>query len=271
MSKEGKQFLFYFVISFTVLTSLYYLLAPSQFNLFKGVSSYANEKKKSEKPKDAAQKEKKKEISLAKWNEQKTAFLTFDDGPSDFTAQILDVLKKENVKATFFMLGPNVEKNESIIKRMVKEGHYPASHSMTHKMETTYASPNSLVKEMEQTSGAIEKASGVKSKLVRLPFGSSAIGEQPFIDGLANAKFKMWDWSIESGDWQYNTSNQKEIVENIKKQLSKKKEVILLHEKEVTLNVLPEIIALLKKEGYQLEAYNPDYHVVENFWKDERL
>lgn len=88
--------------------------------------------------------------------------MTFDDGPSSVTPKILDVLKQENVKATFFVLGSRVEKMPDMVKRMYEEGHYVASHGYSHVYEQIYSSPQFVLDEYNKTSELIKNAIGVR-------------------------------------------------------------------------------------------------------------
>ena len=91
-------------------------------------------------------------------NETKRAFLTFDDGPSTITPEILDILKNENIKATFFVLGANVEKYPETIKRIYEEGHYIANHGYTHVYSQIYANPQSVLDEYNRCNDAVKNA-----------------------------------------------------------------------------------------------------------------
>ena len=107
-------------------------------------------------------------------SETKRAFLTFDDGPSIVTPNILDTLKQKNVKATFFMLGSNVQKLPETVKRVFDEGHFIANHGYSHVYSSIYASPQTVLDEFNQTNDAIKTAIGepeFNSHLFRFPGG----------------------------------------------------------------------------------------------------
>ena len=110
-------------------------------------------------------------------SKEKVAFLTFDDGPSsNVTPKILDVLKKENIKATFFVLGTMVKANPEVLKREKKEGHYIANHSYSHEYSKIYKSSNAVLKEYNKTEEQIKRALGnenYSSNLFRFPGGST--------------------------------------------------------------------------------------------------
>ena len=107
-------------------------------------------------------------------SETKRAFLTFDDGPSAVTPTILEVLKQENVKASFFVLGSRVEDMPDIIKRIYEEGHYIANHGYSHTYSAIYSSPQAVLDEYNKCNEAVKKAIGKQeynSHLFRFPGG----------------------------------------------------------------------------------------------------
>src|SRR5699024_2159985 len=89
-------------------------------------------------------------------SDEKQVFLTFDDGPSNITNEVLDVLKKYNIKATFFVLGSNVDLKPEITKRAYEEGHYIANHGYTHKYSSIYANPRNVIEEYDKTEKSIQ-------------------------------------------------------------------------------------------------------------------
>ncbi|WP_088040610.1 polysaccharide deacetylase family protein [Bacillus sp. EAC] len=201
--------------------------------------------------------------------DQKVVYLTFDDGPSALTNQILEVLKNEKVHATFFMIGKNLNEHRDVVKRAVQDGNYIGAHSMTHNYDRLYKQ-GLFVSEMQQTLSIINKLTGENTRLVRAPYGSRPSMSQKLRNDSVNAGLKIWDWNVDTNDWK-NTANPSNILNEVKKQTTKNKEVILLHEKQTTLEALPEIISFLKAKGYALKVYNPNEHFQLNFWNDRRL
>ena len=103
----------------------------------------------------------------------KLIYLTFDDGPSDrVTPKILDVLKEESVKATFFIVGKHAETRKYLIKREFEEGHTVAVHSYSHKYDEIYADKSSLLKDIDKCNALIKEITGKPTNLYRLPGGS---------------------------------------------------------------------------------------------------
>lgn len=204
-------------------------------------------------------------------------YLTFDDGPSVGIKEILDILKTKNAKASFFMIETQMKKFPDDIKRLVKEGHYPALHSVSHNKSLLYGgTASSVANEMLKAQKTLYEITGIHSNLTRAPFGSKPYMTNPFRNEMVRQNLKMWDWNVDSEDWRYANSNPIEIVRNVKEGFNKVKNqkepiVILFHIKKETALVLPEIIDFIYSKGYQCVAYEPTEHIVMNFWKDKRL
>ncbi|TCW52995.1 peptidoglycan/xylan/chitin deacetylase (PgdA/CDA1 family) [Bacillus thuringiensis] len=202
----------------------------------------------------------------------KVVYLTFDDGPSTLTGKFLDVLKENNIKATFFMQGSNLQNAsyQENVKRAVKEGHYIGAHSMTHNSDKLYKN-GQFVPEMKETLSLIHDITGTNPKLVRPPYGSApGLKSEEIRNQIVEAGIKVWDWTIDSYDWKLK-NNPNEIIENVKKYTKDDVEVVLMHEKAQTLAVLPEIIKFYKEKGYEFGVYNDADHFHLNFQKDHRL
>ncbi len=206
-----------------------------------------------------------------KYNGQvrKVAYLTFDDGPNEYTESILNILKSNEVPATFFMIGSQILSHKDSVNRLVKEGHYPAMHSMTHNYQKLYKE-GQIVNEMKQAQDILKDVTGIHSALTRCPYGSMPGLTSALRDQMAAAGLKEWDWTIDSLDWKLD-HNPNGIVQNVLTQSNKNLEVILLHEKKQTVQVLPAVIAGLRSEGYEFEVYDPASHFPVNFWHDNRL
>lgn len=129
------------------------------------------------KPKIKQTQDIRQQINSIYTSEEKRVFLTFDDGPSKtVTPLILDLLKQENIKATFFLLGSRVELNPDIVKREYEEGHYIANHGYSHVYSSIYQAPQTVLDEYNLTETAIRNAIGKQdynSYLFRFPGGTS--------------------------------------------------------------------------------------------------
>ena len=204
----------------------------------------------------------------------KVVYLTFDDGPNRYTPKILDILKRKKAHATFFMIEGNIKRNPKTVQLMIKEGNYPALHSVSHDVRKLYrGSSNNVAIEMEKTRQTLLRVSKFNSKLTRAPYGSKPYMKKPLRDALAKKGFKMWDWDVDTLDWKYNRTSPSTITSRVKSGIRGKKGpiVILFHDSRGTAQQLPIIIDYLRSKGYKLEVYNPKNHVVKNFWNDKRL
>ena len=162
-------------------------------------------------------------------------YLTFDDGPSrSITPHILDILKEENVKATFFVLGTNTKYNPELVKREFDEGHYIANHGYTHKYSTVYASPEATLDEYNFTQQAIRDALGnqnYKSKVFRFPGGSNG---GHYHEAKQNSKAFLRESGIVHLDWNCLSkdaegANSKEtLMQNIIDTMGDKDSVVIL-------------------------------------------
>ncbi|MEI4770241.1 polysaccharide deacetylase family protein [Psychrobacillus sp. FJAT-51614] len=206
-----------------------------------------------------------------------TIYLTFDDGPNKFTTLNNSTLKKYNVPGTFFFLGNHMKKNSSIVKSVLKDGHYIGTHSMTHDKTKVYQSANTFIKEMNEGTKLIKEMTGLDSKLVRTPYGSKPHITAAMKDELIKNNYKLWDWDVDSQDWKYTDKQADQIVKNVKVGVEKAYKsgdrdiIILLHDRSQTTKALPQIIEWLQKEGYTLKTYEPKQHIVQNFLHDKSL
>ncbi|MGG4132163.1 polysaccharide deacetylase family protein [Paenibacillus illinoisensis] len=203
---------------------------------------------------------------------QKVAYLTFDDGPSKYTDAILDILRQHEAKATFFMIGSQLSQHEDAVKRLVNEGNYPGLHSISHDYNELYKSGSStnFINEFQQEQEKMQEIVGFTPDLIRAPYGSSPQIDETFRADIVNAEFKMWDWTVDSLDWNL-LDKPDEIVEGVSKSVHRDKEVILMHERKQTVEALPRILKILEKKGYAFEVYDPNTKFTMNFSGDSRL
>ncbi len=199
-------------------------------------------------------------------SETKRAFLTFDDGPSTVTPMILDILKQENVKATFFVLGCNVNAMPEITKRIYEEGHYIANHGYTHSYSTIYASPQAVLDEFNQCNEAVKNALGMPeyhSHLFRFPGGLTG-GKYAEIKNQANELLLQndivhMDWNALTGDAETTKPTIEYEMKRIEETVTNKSSVvILMHDaqaKAVTAESLPQIISWLRENGYEFKNF----------------
>ena len=199
-------------------------------------------------------------------SETKRVFLTFDDGPSStVTPLILDTLKAENIKATFFLLGSRVELNPEIVKREYEEGHYLASHGYSHVYSQIYASPQSVLDEYNNCIRAIQNAIGVPEynpHLFRFPGGFkggkySKIKEEAH-NLLEQNNIVHVDWNALTSD-AAGAKTTEEFIAQLEKTVPKYNSVVvLMHDagnKKATAEALPTIISYFRERGYEFENF----------------
>ena len=193
---------------------------------------------------------------------EKTAYLTFDDGPSpNVTPSILDTLRRYNVKATFFMLGTSINSYPDLARRVYEEGHLLANHSNGHNYETLYATEESFMSEVTQTEDIISNITNGDHnfKLFRFPGGSYNAGDhaaekQIYKRTLAVNGFYHIDWNALNGDAEGRTKTAPDLLEYLQRNLdTESSAVILMHDaaaKTATAEGLAAIIEYLISEGY---------------------
>ena len=177
-------------------------------------------------------------------------YLTFDDGPSIYTNDILDILDSYNVKATFFVVGKEGTNAEEALQRIVDEGHTLGMHSYSHKYKELYESMDSFTEDFEQIRDYIYQATGVESVCYRFAGGSSntvsEIDMHDFIDYLDSQGVEYYDWNVSSGDGGSMKLSTDTLLENCTKDIdTRDTSIILLHdsaEKPTTVEALPDII-----------------------------
>lgn len=184
-------------------------------------------------------------------SERKWIALTFDDGPDDrFTPKILNILRKEKVPATFFVLGKQVQQNPTVLKRIVREGHLLGNHFENHQ-DLRKVSTNTVIEELQETDRLVYKLTKKRMGLIRPPFGAIDTRIKQI---AASQGTKMVLWSVDPKDWTGRTSEQ--IIRDIK-QKTRAGDIILLHAAggkdrlHGTVGALPEIIHYYKKKGYR--------------------
>lgn len=202
----------------------------------------------------------------------KVVYLTFDDGPSKYTDDIVAILNEHGIHATFFVIGSQIKGREDSLKAASEQGNYIGLHSMTHDKNILYKSGSSakFLKEFSKVQGMVEEITGTAPWLIRAPYGSMPQIGKEFRNDIVKAGFKMWDWTIDSKDWKY-TNHPDKVMQEIKSQTHRDVEVILLHEKKQTVEVLPQIIEYLTNKGYAFAVYKPEQHFSVNFADDQRL
>ena len=199
-----------------------------------------------------------REAELEKKELTKTAFLTFDDGPSANTEKVLDILDEYGIKATFFMVAEEITPDrEALVKRMVKEGHIVGIHTYDHNYKKIYRSKASCLEDIIKTGDRIAEITGAQPTYYRFPYGSANCYMSGFcndiITDLNNRNIQYIDWNV-SGEDAIGTPTSRSILKNISSFDKYMEPVILLHDgktNKLTVKVLPKIIEKIKAAGYQ--------------------
>ncbi len=171
--------------------------------------------------------------------EKKYIAITFDDGPSKYTEQLIDILNKHNAKATFFLSGPNIKKYPNSIIKTVSYDNEIGIHTYSHQLFINLSNEQ-IKEEINKTIIELNNIGLTPSNLVRPPYGSL---NNRVINNI-NTSFILWN--NDSNDWLY--TNKEKIKNTVKKNL-KDGDIILFHDsKEITLEVIEELLVELKDE-----------------------
>lgn len=175
---------------------------------------------------------------------KKLVALTFDDGPSPATTpRLLDILKEQQVPATFFELGSLVKRNAWITQRALKEGHEIASHTMWHQ-NLARLSAGAVQSDVGEANAAFVEAIGYVPELVRPPYGSINGETWKYFGGAT-----MISWSVDTLDWKYRNTGS--ILSNLVNQISDGG-IVLMHDIHATsVDAVPSVIAKLREMGYE--------------------
>lgn len=207
----------------------------------------------------------------------KVVYLTFDDGPSANTKKIIDILKKNGAKATFFVTGNHPEFNQ-YIKEAYDNGNTIGLHTYTHDYAAVYASVDAYFDDLQKISDMVEGITGEKSKAIRFPGGSSNTVSAYYTQGIMSQLvdlvhekgYEYYDWNVSSGD----ASGNNVPADTLYQQATACESdycTILFHDtdaKNTTVEVLPRVIDYYKKKGYTFLGLGPNstaaHHGVNN-------
>lgn len=202
--------------------------------------------------------------------ERPTVYLTFDDGPSDNTPDVLDILREEQVPATFFVLGQNVKTHRQLVQQIVKEGHAIGNHTYDHVYDKLYGSFGEFWRQVQATEAELDKV-GVRTHLIRAPGGTYTNFDAAYFYLLERAGYAIHDWNVDSGDSKRRGVPAKEIIEGATNLATTKKTpneiVVLMHDgsgHSETVKALPSIIRFYKDRGYTFATLSPDVNPIQS-------
>lgn len=196
-------------------------------------------------------------------------YLTFDDGPSNLTKEILDILDREGVKATFFVCGAN-----EYTKRAYNSGHTIALHSNTHNYSYIYASSSNYFSDLNSISDKVYSVINIRPKIIRFPGGSSNTVSRNYKSGImsyltvevVNRGYSYFDWNVDSNDAGSDVGNSTNIYYNVVNNVSHSRaNVVLMHDSanhRATVNALSDIIRYGKDNGYTFKAIDDSTPVI---------
>lgn len=201
--------------------------------------------------------------------EGKVVYLTFDDGPSAYTEQLLDVLDDYGAKATFFVVGSG---SASMMRQIVKRGHSIGIHSVSHNYDQIYASPEAYFDDLTRMQSIIYDNTGVKTTLMRFPGGSSNLVSRHSCEGIMtfltqavqDAGFQYFDWNVYSGD-AGETKKTEKVADNVIEGIQQHRvSIVLQHDiHSYSVDAVEEILQWGKRNGYRflaLQTDSPGFH-----------
>jgi len=193
---------------------------------------------------------------------KKVAYLTFDDGPStNNTPKVLDILKQNNIKATFFLIGENAEANKDLVKREIAEGNVVGNHTYSHELNYKEG-PEKFVQDLDKCDHILKSIIGndYNLKLVRFPggaFSTSHLNLNPFKAAVTKAGYHYINWNDLTGDAEHNNVPVDRLLNELKEYTNDDTVVILMHDAEskaTSVQALPQVIEYLKSKGYTFDT-----------------
>lgn len=214
--------------------------------------------------------------NIADENSVHKVYLTFDDGPSKNTAEILDILAAYDVKATFFVVGRTDEHSLNMYRRIVEEGHSIGLHSYTHKYSVIYSSVEAFEEDLEKIRSLIYETTGVDTKLLRFPGGSSSqvseVDMLTLIDLVTEKGYTYYDWNVVNGDATVKSYTEQELVDNVINGVKKyETSIVLMHDasnKELTVSSLSTIIEELLNMNAQILPINEETMLIQHVTRE---
>jgi peptidoglycan-N-acetylglucosamine deacetylase len=184
---------------------------------------------------------------------KKIVALTFDDGPTSHTLEILDLLKNHDAKATFFCIGKQIEMYPDIFKRIIQEGHNVGNHTYSHDKSMGFKKTKELIYEIKKNNDIISQVSGKRTLLFRPPFG---VTNPRFRRALSATQMTAVGWSIRSLDTV--VKDESKIMSRIEKNIQPGS-IILLHDtSQKSVNVLARLLACLSSNSYKSVLLEPE-------------
>lgn len=203
-------------------------------------------------------------------------YLTFDDGPSPVTGEILDVLKEAGVKATFFVTGEASEENEEVLRRAAEEGHTIGVHSYSHDYATIYASVEAFLEDFDQMYRKVLAVTGIAPEVFRFAGGSVNIFNKDSYHAITaemlRRGFTFYDWNAAASDAVSGGLSRQQVTSNVVNSVGEQERVVvLMHDRPDTATAataLPDIIRALKAKGYRFEPLTSKVEPITYYYSD---
>ncbi len=194
----------------------------------------------------------------------KVCYLTFDDGPSKLTDQILDILDEYGVKATFFVAAKDDETSKQRLAEIARRGHTIGLHTYTHDYRKIYASVDAFLDDFAKEREIIYNATGEYPTIFRFPGGSvnsyNKKTARAIIDEMTRRGYTYYDWNVSSGDAEYGATRESIYRDTVSQAKACTKAIVLCHDtnaKGDTVSQLPSILWELKRNGYRFDKLDP--------------
>lgn len=206
---------------------------------------------------------------------EKVCYLTFDDGPSPVTMQILKVLRDYNIKGTFFVTGPNSVENEETLRLAAQEGHTIGVHTWSHEYEEIYQSVDAYLADFEKMQTRVQEVTGTSSGIFRFPGGSiNAYNKDTYeqiIAEMIRRGYTFYDWNVAANDAVKGGVPRQEIIDNVVNGAQGKNKIVVLmhdrHENATTAAALPGIIEKLAAQGYTFAPLSAEITPITYFYQ----
>ncbi|WP_246188210.1 polysaccharide deacetylase [Paenibacillus tengchongensis] len=183
----------------------------------------------------------------------RTVYLTFDDGPSAVTPKVLDILREQEVKGTFFVLGEQAKTRPELINAIWEQGHAIGNHTYNHDYSDLYSGFTSFWTQIKRTEEVLREITGIRPQLLRAPGGTYGHFDATYFGLLEQAGYTVMDWTVDSGDSRRRGVPAAEIVRDSVEGIGGSEVILLLHDgggHEESAKALPEIIKRYKAAGY---------------------
>lgn len=241
-------------------------------NLDTSTESLTDSSDKKDTVSDVVKNEEESKKTNDKQNAEKRVYLTFDDGPSKNTEKILDILKKYDIKATFFVIGREDDFSIEMYKRIVEEGHTLGMHSYSHDYTQIYKSKKAFFKDLQKIDNLLYKTTGEHAVYYRFPGGSSNTVSDVSMKMLAKELEKRgkvyFDWNAMNGDASGKSLTKKQMINNVLEDVEKyNTSVVLMHDtagKDKTVEMLPALLDKLLKMDVALLPIDEETTLVQH-------